>query len=164
LVSKHRDRSYRRQVAELGEGEEPEASGHDAGHGAVSMTTTLAKLLQQKQQLVERLQEEPGPEEREQIEQLLAKINRALDLLDGAGQVVATNRWRVSMSDPKLKISEAIRRFQIAVRMSEYRRFMERFSNQGDHTAIERADQVMRIVNRHRNEIAELKKKLDEPE
>jgi hypothetical protein len=27
----------------------------------------------------------PGPEEREQIEQLLAKINRALDLLDGAG-------------------------------------------------------------------------------
>jgi DNA-binding MarR family transcriptional regulator len=49
------------------------------------MTTTLAKLLQQKQQLIERLQEEPGPEEREQIEQLLAKINRALDLLDGAG-------------------------------------------------------------------------------
>jgi hypothetical protein len=82
------------------------------------------------------------------------------------GQAVAINRWRVSMSDPKLKISEAIRRLesQIAVRMSEYRRFMERFSNQGDHTAIERADQVMRIVNRHRNEIAELKKKLDEPE
>ena len=49
------------------------------------MTTTLAKLLRQKQQLIERLQEEPGPEEREQIEQLLAKINRALDLLDGAG-------------------------------------------------------------------------------
>jgi hypothetical protein len=69
----------------LGEGEEPEASGHDAGHGGVSMTTILAKLLQQKQQLIERLQEEPGPEEREQIEQLLAKINRALDLLDGAG-------------------------------------------------------------------------------
>ena len=49
------------------------------------MTTTLAKLLQQKQQLIERLQEERGPEEREQIEQLLAKIDRALDLLDGAG-------------------------------------------------------------------------------
>jgi DNA-binding MarR family transcriptional regulator len=49
------------------------------------MTTTLAKLLRQKQQLIERLQEEPGPEERAQIEQLLAKINRALDLLDGAG-------------------------------------------------------------------------------
>jgi len=33
------------------------------------MTTTLAKLLRQKQQLIERLQEEPGPEERAQIEQ-----------------------------------------------------------------------------------------------
>jgi len=49
------------------------------------MTTTLAKLLEQKQQLIEQLQEEPSLEEREQIEQLLAKINRALDLLDGAG-------------------------------------------------------------------------------
>jgi DNA-binding MarR family transcriptional regulator len=47
--------------------------------------STAAKLLAQKRQLIERLQEDPGPEEREQIEQLLAKINRALDLLDGAG-------------------------------------------------------------------------------
>jgi DNA-binding MarR family transcriptional regulator len=47
--------------------------------------TTAAKLLAEKQKLIERLQEGPGPEEREQIEQLLAKINRALDLLDGAG-------------------------------------------------------------------------------
>jgi DNA-binding MarR family transcriptional regulator len=47
--------------------------------------TTLAKLLAQRRQLIERLQEDPGPEEREQIEQLLAKIDRALDLLDGAG-------------------------------------------------------------------------------
>jgi DNA-binding MarR family transcriptional regulator len=47
--------------------------------------TTAAELLAQKRQLIERLQEDPGPEEREQIEQLLAKINRALDLLDGAG-------------------------------------------------------------------------------
>jgi hypothetical protein len=38
-----------------------------------------------KQQLIERLQEDAGPEERERIEQLLAKINRALDLLEGAG-------------------------------------------------------------------------------
>jgi DNA-binding MarR family transcriptional regulator len=45
----------------------------------------IAKLVVQKRQLMERLQEDPGPEEREQIEQLLAKINRALDLLDGAG-------------------------------------------------------------------------------
>jgi hypothetical protein len=46
---------------------------------------TAAKLLEEKQKLIERLQEDPGPEEREQIELLLAKINRALDLLDGAG-------------------------------------------------------------------------------
>jgi DNA-binding MarR family transcriptional regulator len=49
------------------------------------MTTTLAKLLEQKQELIERLQGDLGPEEREQIEQLFAKINKALDLLDGAG-------------------------------------------------------------------------------
>jgi hypothetical protein len=34
------------------------------------MATTLTKLLEQKQQLVERLQEDPDPEERERIEQL----------------------------------------------------------------------------------------------
>ena len=45
--------------------------------------TTLAKLLEQKKEMIDRLQEDPSPEEREQIEQLLAKINRALDLLDG---------------------------------------------------------------------------------
>jgi DNA-binding MarR family transcriptional regulator len=49
------------------------------------MTTTLAKLLEQKQQLIERLHEDPGPEEREQIEHRLEQINTALDLLDGAG-------------------------------------------------------------------------------
>jgi hypothetical protein len=49
------------------------------------MTTTLAKLVEQKQQLVERQQADLGPEERERIEQLLAKINKAMDLLDGAG-------------------------------------------------------------------------------
>jgi hypothetical protein len=37
--------------------------------------STAAKLLAQKRQLIERLDEDPGPEEREQIEQLLAKIN-----------------------------------------------------------------------------------------
>jgi DNA-binding MarR family transcriptional regulator len=47
--------------------------------------TTLAKLLEQKQQLIERLHEEPGPEEREQIERLLEQINAALDSLDKAG-------------------------------------------------------------------------------
>ena len=49
------------------------------------MTTSPAKLLEQKQQLVERLHEDSGSEERERIEQLLAKINKAMDLLDGAG-------------------------------------------------------------------------------
>ena len=47
--------------------------------------TTLAKLLEQKKEMIDRLQDDPGPEEREQIEQLLAKIKRALDLLEGAG-------------------------------------------------------------------------------
>jgi hypothetical protein len=51
----------------------------------VHLMTTLATLLEQKRELIERLHEAPGPEEREQIEQQLAKINRALDLLDGAG-------------------------------------------------------------------------------
>jgi hypothetical protein len=51
----------------------------------VHLMTTLATLLEQKRELIERLHEGLGPEEREQIEELLAKINRALDLLDGAG-------------------------------------------------------------------------------
>lgn len=38
--------------------------------------SAIAKLLAQKRQLIERLQEDPNPEEREQIEQLLAKIIR----------------------------------------------------------------------------------------
>jgi hypothetical protein len=48
------------------------------------MTTSTAKLLEQKQQLLERLHSDSGPEERERVEQLLAKINKAMDLLDGA--------------------------------------------------------------------------------
>jgi hypothetical protein len=60
-----------------------EAAG--LANGIDLMTTTPAKLLEQKQQLVERLHEDSGPEERERIEQLLAKINKAMDLLDGAG-------------------------------------------------------------------------------
>ena len=36
--------------------------------------TTLAKLLAQKQQLIERLDENPGPEEREEIERLLRRV------------------------------------------------------------------------------------------
>jgi hypothetical protein len=47
--------------------------------------SAVAKLLGQKHQLVERLHQDPSPEEREQIEQLLSKINTALDLLENAG-------------------------------------------------------------------------------
>jgi hypothetical protein len=62
----------------------PYLNGMTQGEG-VHLMTTLATLLEQKRELIERLHEGLGPEEREQIEQLLAKINRALDLLDGAG-------------------------------------------------------------------------------
>ena len=44
--------------------------------------TTIAKLLAQKQRLLERLQKDPGPHEREEIERLLAEIDAALNELD----------------------------------------------------------------------------------
>jgi len=44
--------------------------------------TTAAKLLARKQQLVDRLQEEPGPHERAEIERLLAEIDAALNSLE----------------------------------------------------------------------------------
>jgi hypothetical protein len=47
--------------------------------------TTLARLLAQKQQLIERLEEGPGPHERAEIERLLAEIEEELRLLDEAG-------------------------------------------------------------------------------
>ena len=46
--------------------------------------TTMAKLLAQKQQLVEQL-DAAGPHEREEIERLLEKINAALQSLDEVG-------------------------------------------------------------------------------
>ncbi|WP_165435289.1 hypothetical protein [Bradyrhizobium sp. Leo121] len=46
---------------------------------------TAAKLLAQKQQLLERLQENPGANERAEIERLLEQIDTALNLLDEAG-------------------------------------------------------------------------------
>jgi hypothetical protein len=51
----------------LDQGEEPETPGHGACDGDVQMTI-LAKLLAQKQQLIERLEANPGPQEREEIE------------------------------------------------------------------------------------------------
>jgi hypothetical protein len=47
--------------------------------------STAAKLLARKQALLERLQEHPGPYERDEIERLLAEIDAALNLLDQTG-------------------------------------------------------------------------------
>jgi hypothetical protein len=47
--------------------------------------TTLAKLLARRQQLLERLQEDPGQHERDEIERQLEEIDTALNLLDEAG-------------------------------------------------------------------------------
>jgi len=44
--------------------------------------TTAANLLARKQRLLERLEENPGPREREEIDRLLEKIDTALNLLD----------------------------------------------------------------------------------
>jgi chaperonin cofactor prefoldin len=49
--------------------------------------TTLAKLLARKQQLLERLQENPGQHERDEIERQLEEIDTALNFLDKAGSV-----------------------------------------------------------------------------
>jgi hypothetical protein len=47
--------------------------------------TTVANLLARKQRLVERLHENPGPNERAEIERLLAQVDAALDLLEEVG-------------------------------------------------------------------------------
>jgi hypothetical protein len=44
--------------------------------------TTVDKLPPRKRNLLERLEADLGPNEREEIERLLDKINTALDLLD----------------------------------------------------------------------------------
>jgi len=50
------------------------------------MTTTLDKLLAEKQALLERLWEEDiGPAERDEIERLLENVEVALQSLDEAG-------------------------------------------------------------------------------
>jgi hypothetical protein len=53
--------------------------------------TTAAKLLARKQQLLERLQENPDLHEREEIELRLAGINAALTLLD---DIAPSEAWR----------------------------------------------------------------------
>ena len=49
------------------------------------VTSTAAKLLAQKQQLVERLEQNPGTHERDEIERQIEQIDSALNLLDGTG-------------------------------------------------------------------------------
>jgi hypothetical protein len=49
------------------------------------MTPTVRRLLTQKRELLQRLEQNPKPNERTEIEQLLAKINAALELLDVGG-------------------------------------------------------------------------------
>ena len=52
----------------------------------ILMTTTLDKLLAEKQELLERLQQEDiGPAERDEIERLLENVEAALQSLDRAG-------------------------------------------------------------------------------
>jgi hypothetical protein len=52
-------------------------------HGQLApQMTTIAVLLTQKQDLLARLDEDPGPNEREKIEQLLEKIDAELDAVD----------------------------------------------------------------------------------
>ena len=46
---------------------------------------TPANLLARKQGLIERLHEDPGPHERNEIERLLADIDQALDVFDQGG-------------------------------------------------------------------------------
>jgi hypothetical protein len=50
-----------------------------------SPMTTLATLRARKQKLLEQLKENPGPNERDEIEHFLQKIDMALDLLNDAG-------------------------------------------------------------------------------
>ena len=47
--------------------------------------TSLERLLARKQQLVERLRQDPGRHERDEIERLLAEIDQALNP-DGPGK------------------------------------------------------------------------------
>ncbi|QQO24820.1 hypothetical protein JJB98_04025 [Bradyrhizobium diazoefficiens] len=51
----------------------------DEKGGAIS---TVAKLFARKQALLERLESDPGPNEREEIDALLAQIETALNLLE----------------------------------------------------------------------------------
>jgi hypothetical protein len=55
------------------------------GQNSESAMITVANLLARKQQLQDRLQTDPGPNERDEIQRLLTQIDTALDLLEGLG-------------------------------------------------------------------------------
>ena len=44
--------------------------------------TSIAELLTRKQHLLSRLEEHPGPNERDEIERLLDKVDRELNAVD----------------------------------------------------------------------------------
>lgn len=54
--------------------------------------TSLAKLLAQKQQLLARLEEDPGPNERAELERLLDKVDAALSSLEPATEGLVENQ------------------------------------------------------------------------
>ncbi|MEH2517013.1 hypothetical protein V1279_002586 [Bradyrhizobium sp. AZCC 1610] len=60
--------------------------------------TSLAKLLTQKQQLLGRLEQDPGPNERAELERLLEKVDAALSSLEPAPSDIAEDHD--SRSDP----------------------------------------------------------------
>jgi hypothetical protein len=51
--------------------------------------STTANLLMRKRQLLDRLQEDPGPNERDQIERMIEQINTALNRLEDNGPIPA---------------------------------------------------------------------------
>jgi hypothetical protein len=55
-----------------------------APYSAEDTMTSLAKLLTQKQQLLSRLEEDPGPNERAELERILEKVDAALTSLEPA--------------------------------------------------------------------------------
>jgi Mg2+ and Co2+ transporter CorA len=56
------------------------------------LMTSLARLLAQRRRLLERLQENPGAHEREEIQRLLREIDEALALLDESGPGISEHR------------------------------------------------------------------------
>jgi hypothetical protein len=54
--------------------------------------STIEKLIDQRQQLLARLQAGPGPNERAELQALLAKIETALKLLDPQGTSLTSGK------------------------------------------------------------------------